>query len=337
MKRLVLQFRHMTKIFVTRDIPDHGLKLLKARKGVQVSVYKEDKAIPRAELLKRVKGIDVLLSLLTDKIDTAVMDAAGPKLKMIANYAVGFDNIDLKAAAERNIVVTNAAAPEVSETVAEHAIAMIFALSHRLIETDTWTRQGKYKGWGPKMFLGVDLMGKTVGLIGAGAIGTAIARRLRDGFDVKIVYTDVKRNEKLESEGAKFMTQEQLLKHADFVSLHVPLLPSTRHLISAKELKMMKKTAFLINTARGPIIDETALIKALRRGDIAGAGLDVYECEPMIACNAKDMVELHRLPNVVLTPHTASATIEARQAMSRTAGENILAFLDGKQPANAVK
>jgi glyoxylate reductase len=327
----------MVKIFVTRDIPDHGIKLLKARKGVQLSVYKEDKAISRAELLKRVKGVDVLLSLLTDKIDAGVMDAAGPKLKMIANYAVGFDNIDLKAAAERNIMVTNAAAPEVSESVAEHAIAMIFALAHRIVETDTWTRQGKYKGWGPKMFLGGDLKGKTLGLIGAGAIGSAIARRLRDGFDVNIVYADIKRNEKLEAEGAKYLKQDQLLRQSDFVSLHVPLLPATHHLISTKELKLMKKTAFLINTSRGPIVDEIALVKALLRGDIAGAGLDVYECEPLIDCNPKDMYELRKLPNVVLTPHTASATIEARQAMSTTAAKNILAFLDGKQPPNAVK
>lgn len=327
----------MAKIFVTRDIPDHGLKLLKARKGVQISIYKENEAIPRGELLKRVKGVDILLPLLTDKIDAKVMDAAGPKLKMIANYAVGFDNIDLKAAAERNIVVTNAAAPEVSESVAEHAIAMIFALTHRIVETDTWTRQGKYKGWSPKLFLGSDLKGKTLGLIGAGAIGSAIAKRLRDGFDVHIVYTDIKRNEKLEAEGAKFLTQDQLLRQADFVSLHVPLLPSTHHLISTKELKLMKKTAFLINTSRGPIVDEIALVKALMRGDIAGAGLDVYECEPLIDCNPRDTYELRKLPNVVLTPHTASATIEARQAMSTTAAMNILAFLDGKQPANAVQ
>jgi glyoxylate reductase len=327
----------MAKIFVTRDIPDHGLKLLKAKKGIQLSVYKEDRAIPRAELLKRVKGIDILLSLLTDKIDAEVMDAAGPKLKMIANYAVGFDNIDLKAAADRGIVVTNAACPEISESVAEHALAMIFALAHRIVETDTWTRQGKYKGWGPKMFLGMDIKGKTLGLIGGGAIGSALARRMRDGFDVNIVYTDIKRNEKLEAEGAKFLKQDQLLHQADFVSLHVPLLPSTRHLISAKELKAMKKTAFLINTSRGPIVDELALVKALMRADIAGAGLDVYECEPLIDCNPKDMYELRKLPNVVLTPHTASATIEARQAMSETAAKNILAFLEGKTPPNILK
>lgn len=327
----------MTKIFVTRDIPDQGLKMLKAKKGVKLSVYKEDKAIPRAELKKQVKGIDILLPLLTDKIDADIMDAAGPSLKMIANYAVGFDNIDLKAAADRNIVVTNAAAAEVSESVAEHAIAMIFALSHRIVETDTWTRQGKYKGWGPKLLLGNDVVGKTLGIIGGGAIGTAIARRLKDGFNVKILYTDIKRNENLDSYGAKFVKQDQLLKESDFVSLHVPLLPTTRHLISTKQLKMMKKTSFLINTSRGPIVDELALVKALSKKQIAGAGLDVYECEPLIDCNPNDTYELRKLSNVVLTPHTASATVEARQAMSRTAAENILAFLDGKNPPNAVK
>lgn len=326
----------MTKIFVTRDIPDHGIKLLKARKGVQLSIHKGDKAITRAELLKQVKGVDVLLPLLTDKIDATVMDTAGPKLKLIANYAVGFDNIDLKAAQARNIVVSNAAGPEITESVAEHAVAMILALAHRIVETDAWTRKGNYKGWGPKMFLGSNLTGKTLGLIGGGAIGSALAKRLQAGFGVKIVYTDIRRNPQLEADGAKFLKQAELLKHADFVSLHVPLLPSTHHLISTKELKLMKKTAFLINTSRGPIVDELALVKALMKGDIAGAGLDVYECEPLIDCNPKDMYELCKLPNVILTPHTASATIEARQAMSTVAAKNILAYLDGKQPPNAI-
>jgi lactate dehydrogenase-like 2-hydroxyacid dehydrogenase len=165
-----------------------------------------------------------------------------------------------------------------------------------------------------------------------------VARRLFDGFGVKIIYTDVARNSEFETKfKAKFRTQEQLLKEADFVSLHVPLLPSTRHLISGEELKLMKKTAFIINTSRGPVIDEIALTKALVRGQIAGAGLDVYECEPFIDCNPKDRYELRKLPNTVLTPHTASATWGARQAMSVTAAKNILAFLDGKRPPNQVK
>jgi glyoxylate reductase len=328
----------MTKIFVTRDIPDAGLKMLRERADVEVKVYEENKKIPVGVLKSGVKGADVILSLLTDKIDDSVMRAAGKQLKMIANYAVGFDNIDLEAAKKRGIVVTNARAPEVSETVAEHAIALIFALAHRIVETDDFTRAGKYKGWGPKMFLGVDVMGKTLGIIGGGAIGEALARRMKDGFGVKILYNDIKPNEKFEKEfGATFMEKDDLLRHADFVSLHVPLLPSTRHLIGERELKLMKKTAYLINTSRGPIVDEKALTVALAHGDIAGAGLDVYECEPLIDCDPTDTYELRKLPNVVLTPHTASGSIEARQAMSRACGENILAFLDGKTPPNAVK
>ncbi len=327
----------MTKIFVTRDIPDEGLNLLKKRKGLQVKVFKQNRAIKKSELKKAVKGVDVILSLLTDKIDADIMKAAGKQLKMVANYAVGFDNIDLKAAKARNIVVTNAAAPEVSESVAEHALSLIFALAHRVTETDAWTRKGNYHGWGPKLFLGSDLKGKTLGIIGGGAIGTSLARRMKDGFDVKILYADIKRNPVLDKFGAKFVKQDELLKKADFVSLHVPLLPSTKHLISTKELKMMKTTAFLINTSRGPVVDELALVKAVKKHQIAGAGLDVYECEPLIDCNPKDIYELRKLPNVVLTPHTASATVEARQAMSRTAAQNILAFLDGKTPPNALK
>lgn len=328
----------MTKIFVTRDIPDEGLKMLQARSDITLSVYGENKKIPEGILKRNVKGCDIILSLLTDRIDGSVMDAAGKQLKMIANYAVGFDNIDLQAAKERGIIVTNAAASEVSESVAEHAIALIFALAHRIVETDDFTRAGKYKGWGPKSFLGIDIKGKTLGIIGGGAIGTAIARRMHDGFDVKIVYNDIKRNEQLEKDfGAEFQEKEQLLRHADFVSLHVPLLPATHHLIGEAELKMMKKTAFLINTSRGPVVDEKALVVALTRGDIAGAGLDVYECEPLIDCDPTDTYELRKCANAILTPHTASATIEARQAMSRVAAENILAFLDGKTPPNAVR
>lgn len=326
------------KLLITRDLPDEGIKMLKANKRLQLEIYPGNEKIPRRELLKRVKGKDIILSILTEKMDAEVFDAAGPQLKMIANYAVGFDNIDLKEAAKRGIKITNAPHPNVSESVAEHAIAMIFALAHRLVESDDYTRALKYKAWGPKLLLGTDVMGKTVGIVGAGAIGSAIVRRLYDGFGVKVIYNDIKKNPKLEkTTKAKFRTLPQLLKESDFVSLHVPLLPSTHHLISAKQLKMMKKTAFLINTARGPIVDEKALIKALLKGDIAGAGLDTYECEPLIDCDPHDKYELRKLKNVVLTPHTASATLETRQAMSRVAAENILAFVKGKRPPNLVK
>ncbi|MEK7665283.1 MAG: D-glycerate dehydrogenase [Patescibacteria group bacterium] len=325
------------KIFITREIPDDGLKMLKKHKGLRLDIYEKDRAIPRRELLARVNGVDVLLSILTDRIDKQVMDAAGPNLKLIANYAVGFDNIDLKEAARRGIIVTNSPGPEISEAVAEHAVALIFGLAHRIVESDTFTRAGKYHGWGPTLLLGQDVFGKTLGIIGGGRIGTALARRMHDGFNLKILYTDIKRNSQMEKTfKATFRTKEQLLKESDFVSIHLPLLPSTRHYISTRELKMMKKTAYIINTARGAIVDEKALTRALIKQQIAGAGIDVFECEPLIDCDPNDTLELRKLSNVILTPHTASATIEARQAMIRVATKNILAFVDGKTPPNSV-
>lgn len=327
-----------TRIFVTRDIPDEGLKLLKKAKGVKLDVYEKDQTIPRPELLRRVKGADVLLSLLTDKVDGKVFDAAGPQLKLVANYAVGFDNVDLAEAAKRGIAVTNAAGDEIAETVAEHTITLLFALAHRIVESDAFARAGTYKGWGPKLFLGTDVMGKTLGLIGTGRIGTYVMRRMADGFKLNILYNDVKPNPDLEKQfGARFVSKEEVLRRSDFVSLHIPLLPSTRHLIGKKELKLMKKTAFLINTARGPVIDTSALVWVLKERQIAGAGLDVFEFEPKIAGTAKEAAILRRLPNVILTPHTASATVETRQAMSRRTAENILAFLRGDTPPNLVK
>lgn len=327
----------MTRVFVSRRIPDEGLKLLKEQPGLKLEVFEHDRPIKKSELLQRIKGVNVLLSILTDKIDAQVMDAAGGSLKMIANYAVGFDNIDLKAAKARGIVVSNTPDDEVSEAVAEHTIALIFALAHRVAEGDAYTRAGKYHGWGPMLLLGTDVIGKTIGLVGTGRIGAMVARRLFDGFGVKIIYHDVKRNPDFEKQfRAKFFTKNELLKKADFVSLHVPLLPSTRHLISNQELKLMKKTAFLINTSRGAVIDEVALTKALARNEIGGAGIDVYECEPFIDCNPRDRYELRKLKNVILTPHTASATWGARQAMSRVAAKNIVAFLRGRKPPNAV-
>lgn len=323
------------KIFITRDIPDEGLNMLRKLKNTSLDIYLGEKAIPRKELLKRIKGADIVLSILTEKMDKGVFDAAGRQLKMIANYAVGFDNIDIKEAKKRKILVSNTPHQNVSEAVAEHAIALMFALAHRIPEADRFTRAGHYECWGPKTMLGTDLWKKTVGVIGAGRIGAAVLHRLHDGFGVKVIYNDLKRNTEFEqATGAKFRTKNQLLKEADFVSLHVPLCPATRHLIGARELKLMKKTAFIINTARGPIIDEKALLQALVKKELAGAGLDVYECEPMIDCDPYDNLELRKMENVVLTPHTASATIEARQAMSRVAAENIIAFIRGKTPPN---
>ena len=320
----------MPKVFITRKIPEPGPTLLK-QAGFEVEISDFDGVLPREKLLEKVKGVDAILSLLTDKIDGEVMDAAGPQLKIVANYAVGYDNFDLNAAKQRNVIMTNT--PEVlTESVAEHAIALMFAIARRIVESDQFMRSGKYTGWAPMLFLGNDLVGKTLGLIGLGRIGAAVAKRMRDGFEMKIIYYDVKRNEELEKKyNLEYRDLETLLKESDFVSIHVPLLESTRHLISEPQLKMMKKTAYLINTSRGPVIDEKALVVALKNGEIKGAALDVYEEEPKMAPG------LAELPNTVLTPHTASATEETRSAMSELAAKNIIAVLSGQPPLTPIK
>lgn len=325
------------KVFITRPIPDQGIKLLK-EKGFDVSIYEKDEIIPRKALLSGVKGADALLSILTDKIDDEVLEAAGPQLKIVANYAVGFDNIDLPAVKKRGIMATNTPGPEIVESVAEHTFALILALARRICEADQFARAGKYQGWGPQMLLGMDVHDKILGIVGLGRIGFAVAQRAMKGFRMKILYNDVKPNADFEKEyGAEYVSLEVLLKNSDFVSLHVPLLPETRHLISTKQLKLMKKTAFVINTARGPVVDEKALLQALSSGTIAGAALDVFECEPSIDCDPRDHLELKSMSNVVMTPHTASSTIEARQAMSRVAATNIIEALQGRTPPNLVK
>ena len=320
------------RIFVTRRIPDAGLALLKSRKDVSLTVFPEDRAIPRAALIKGVKGASVIVSLLTDKIDGAVLDAAGPQLKVVANYAVGFDNIDLAACAKRGVKVVNT--PGVlSNAVAEHTFALMMAVTRRIPEADKYLRAGKYKGWAPMGFLGMGLQGKTLGVIGLGRIGKGVVDRAARGMGMKIMYYDVKRDSAFEQEepGTVYATIDAILRKADVISIHVPLLPSTHHLINAKKLALMKKTAYLINTSRGPIIDEKALVAALKKGRIAGAALDVFENEPALASG------LAELPNVVLTPHIASATIGARSDMAQLAAQGALDVLDGKTPANMVK
>jgi glyoxylate reductase len=320
----------MPKVFVTRQIPEAGIKLLQDA-GFEVEVSDFDGVLPRPQLLEKVKGVDAILSLLTDKMNAEVMDAAGPQLKIIANYAVGIDNVDLKDAAAHNVIISNT--PEVlTESVAEHAIALMFALAHRVVESDQFMRDGKYIGWAPMLFLGNDLVGKTLGLVGLGRIGAAVAKRMHDGFEMKITYYDAKRNEELEKKfHLEYKDLDSLLKEADFVSIHVPMTPETKHLINAERLKMMKKTAYLINTSRGPVVEEAALVEALKSGEIKGAGLDVYEQEPKAAPGLVD------LPNTVLTPHTASATEETRGAMSELAAKNIIAVLNGGPPLTPVK
>ena len=315
------------KVFITRKIPDSGIKLLS--KHCTVKVYKKDQAIPQKELDKGAAWADALLTLLTEKIDSKFLKKHN-HLKVIANYAVGFDNIDIKEATTQNIPITNT--PGVlTDAVAEHTIALLLAISRRLIEADKFTKAHKYKVWQPLLFLGSQLNGKTLGIIGSGRIGVDVAMKCYYAFGMKILYVDTKRNDLLEiTTKAKKTSLQNLCKHADFISIHVPLLKSTHHLIKAKELRLMKKTAYLINTARGPVIDENALLKALKTKQIAGAAIDVFEFEPKITKG------LTKLDNVIMTPHIASATIEARDMMALIAAKNICAVLKGRKALNIV-
>lgn len=320
----------MARVFVTRPIVEEGIELLK-QKGLQVDINSEDRVLSKEELKKAISGYDALLCLLTDHIDGEVLDAAGSQLKILANYAVGFDNIDVEAAKQRNVMVTNT--PGVlTEAVAEHAIALLVSVAKHIVEADRFTREGKYKQWDPKGFLGPELKGKTLGVLGLGRIGSRVAEIANKGFGMKIFYFDVKQNSDFEKQfDAQYAQTEEILKKSDFVSIHVPLIPATKHLVGKNQLAMMKKEAILINTSRGPVVDEKALIEALKSHKIAGAGLDVFENEPALTPG------LVNLPNVVITPHTASATNEARAAMSKMAAENIIAALEGQTPPNLVK
>ena len=321
------------KIFVTRPIPDSGIRLLQD-KAYEVVVNEEAKnrAPTKEEILVGVKNADALLSVLTEKIDAEIMDAAGGTLKIIANYAVGFDNIDLEATKQRNILVTNT--PGVlTNTVAEHTFALMISIARRIAEADKFSRAGMYKAWGPELLLGMDLSGKVLGIVGLGRIGSRVAYHGVRGFDMKVLYYDPNRNEDFEKEfGAQYVANvEELLPLCDFVSIHVPLLDSTRHLFNEARLKLMKPTAYLVNTSRGSIVDEAALATALKKGTIKGAAIDVFENEPEIT------PELKELENIILTPHIASATEETRQAMSKLAAENIIEALEGRTPPNLVK
>ena len=314
------------KIFVTRRIPEPGLELL--RKNHEIEVFPRNRIPTKKEIIDGIKGKDGLLCLLTDPVDKEVINSE-PNLKMIASYAVGYDNIDVKVATERGIPVSNT--PGVlTDTTAEMAWALLFSVARRIVEADSFTKAGKFEGWGPMLMLGQDVTNKTLGIVGAGRIGTAFALKSK-GFSMKVLYVDGKTNSTLEKElGAKKVEFNELLKQSDYISLHVPLLPSTNHLIGEKELQMMKKTAVLINTSRGPVVDEKALVKALKEKWIFGAGLDVYEHEPEVTEGLK------KLNNVVLQPHSASATFETRSKMAVMAAENMIAGLKGEIPPNCV-
>ncbi|MBI2065124.1 MAG: D-glycerate dehydrogenase [Candidatus Yanofskybacteria bacterium] len=323
----------MSRVFVTRPIPEIGIGLLRA-KGYEVVINDkaENRAATKEELLEGIKGTDAVLSILTDKIDGEVMDAGLPTLKIIANYAVGFDNIDLDAAKKKGLMVTNT--PGVlTNTVAEHTFALMLAIAHRISEADRFARAGRYKAWGPSLLLGTDMSSKTLGIVGLGRIGSRVALHAVKGFEMKVLYNDPKPNPDFEKEfGAQFVEKlDDMLPHCDFVSIHVPLLDSTHHLMNEARFKIMKKTAYLVNTSRGPIVDEKALAKVLKEQVIRGAALDVFEFEPDIVPELKD------LDNVIITPHIASATEETRNKMASMAAENIIEAFEGRTPPNLVK
>lgn len=317
----------MARIFVTRKIPG-DLEPLKNNNEVKISEF--DRPLTQEELIEKAKGVDALLSLLTDRIDGDLMDAIGPQLKVISNYAVGFDNINIKDATDRGIIVTNTPCEEVDEAVAEHTWALISSLSRRIVEADEATRRGSYKGWEPDIFLGTSLIGKTLGIVGLGGIGQMVARRAV-GYKMNVIYNKHTRDTECEEKlGVKYCTLDTLLAESDVVTLHVPLTEETRHLMNKSTFEKMKRGSFLINTARGSVVDEHDLVEALRSGHLMGAGLDVFDNEPNID------PELVGMENVILTPHIASATNEAREAMARLAVNGILKTLSNESPENIV-
>ncbi len=313
-------------LFISRKLPAEALELARARATVRLN--EPDQRLPAAELAARLRDADGLVCLLTDRIDDALL-AQAPRLRVVANVAVGYDNIDVAAATRRKIVVTNT--PGVlTDTTADFTWALLLATARRVTEADQYTRAGKYTEWGLMLLLGGDVHGKTLGIFGLGRIGHAVARRAR-GFDMRVLYHDVVANRAAERElGAERVDKDRLLAEADFVTLHANLTPETRHLIGEPELRRMKPTAYLVNAARGPMVDEAALVRALKEGWIAGAGLDVYEAEPALHPG------LRECPNAVLAPHIASASRETRTRMAVMAVENALAVLEGRRPANPV-
>ncbi|MBS7621661.1 D-glycerate dehydrogenase [Candidatus Bathyarchaeota archaeon] len=317
------------KVYVTRELPERGMKIIRER--FDAEVWPEYGPPPKEEIIRKAKDADALVTLLSDKIDAEVFDAA-PKLKIVAQMAVGFDNIDVAEATKRGIYVTNT--PGVlTETTADFAWALLMAVARRVVEADKYVRTGQWKvSWHPSMLLGRDVYGATLGIVGAGRIGTAVARRAK-GFNMKILYYDVvPMPPEIEKElDAKRVDLDTLLRESDFVSIHVPLMKETYHLINEEKLRLMKKTAYLINNSRGPVVDEKALYKALKEGWIAGAALDVFEQEPTPVDNP-----LLGLDNVVVAPHISSASYETRSRMAEMVAENLVAFFEGKTPPNLV-
>lgn len=314
-------------IFVTRQIPEKGIEKLREEHDVEVS--QKDRNLTKEELVEGVKGKDALLCLLTDMIDEEIIDAGG-ELKVISNYAVGYDNIDVEAATKRGIAVTNT--PGVlTEATAEIAWALMMSVARNVVQGDGFVREDRFEGWDPTLMMGHELHGKTLGIVGMGNIGTKVAEMSR-GFDMDIIYYNRSRNEGAEEElGAEYVEMNELLSRSDYVSLHVPLTEETEGLIGKQELDKMSEDSYLINTARGEVVDEDALVETLKDGGIAGAGIDVYANEPHGA-----NPDYYDLDNVVLTPHLGSASFKAREGMAMMAAENILSVLKGEEPENIV-
>ncbi|OGU29424.1 MAG: D-glycerate dehydrogenase [Ignavibacteria bacterium GWA2_35_9] len=315
------------KVFVTREISEKAIHLLKKEK-FRVSVYKKDKPIPKSELIKNGRDADAIIALLTEKFDKELIDKI-PKCRIIANVAVGYNNIDIEYATKKKIVVTNT--PDVlTESTSDLAMALILACSRRLMEGERMVRTGKFKGWKPKLLLGIELKNKVVGIIGAGRIGTETAVRAK-AFKTKIVYFSRNRNYELEKKtGGVKVPLETLLKKSDIISIHLPLNKGTYHLIDRKRLSLLKRSAVLVNTSRGEVIDEKELVKILKQKKIFSAGFDVYENEPTINPG------LLKLDNVILLPHIGSATEEARSAMAILAAKNVSNVLKDKKALTPV-
>ncbi|KAF2956917.1 D-glycerate dehydrogenase [Marinitoga sp. 38H-ov] len=319
----------MPKVAFTYEIPEIAEKKLREA-GFDIWINKEDRTLSHEEILELAKSNDALITLLSDKIDKEVIEAGKGNLKVISNYAVGYNNIDVDAAKDAGIFVTNT--PGVlSDATADLAWALLFAVARKIVESDKFVREGKFVGWRPKLFLGYDIKGKTLGIIGMGRIGREMAKRAL-GFDMNVLYYKRNRLSELEEKelGIKYATIEEIVKNSDYISLHTPLTNETYHLLDEKEFSLMKPNAIIINTARGPVINEKVLIKYLKEKKIAGAGLDVYEEEPKIP------QELLELDNVVLTPHTGSATYETRDKMAEMVAENVIVALKGDVPPNNV-
>ena len=320
----------MKKVYIAREIDSAGIDLLKKQKELEVKINTKKESLSKQSLIEEAKGSEAIVTLLTDIVDKEVMDGIGKQLKIISNYAVGYDNIDIKSAKERNIVATNT--PEVmTQAVAEHAIALMLCCARRIGEGDRYVRAGNYKGWEPDLLLGPEIAGKNLGIIGMGRIGESLAQTAYHGFGMKIYYHDLNKNEELERNlQADYLSLNSLLERSDFISIHVPLNKATHHLIGKQEFVQMKDNAILVNTARGAVIDEKALINALKDKQIFAAGIDVYEDE------TSPSKELYKLENIILTPHIASATIEARKSMALNVASNVINVLNGKAPLTPI-